>query len=272
MRRPRDPRPAPVERKHPREELQLRLDGAALPSRVQRAAQMFAEAIEAAGGESAGLTMVVSNFDMKVALRGWDHRSASQVEEIARVVSNPLEAVQASPRARGIARAIANGSRELASIGGIWRRPGQRSPLMRLDDAFVSVMEAAAHVTPPVPRTVAGTSEIYTTVLRAGRKNEGGATQARVLVAGNFRDVEVESRVVAAFHDAAKSGELYRVRIRATWVEAPDGAMLIAPSTVVATQIAPWKPIGGFEAVRELASLVTPDDIAAMLEGMRGDS
>lgn len=255
-------------RERPDEELVIELDGLALPSRVARAARMFADALEQLGGDAGKVTMVVSNRTMRASLRGWEGVGAERVRMMLRLVENPLAAVQEAPELRPAARALATGAAELASVGGRFRR--KRKSVARLDEAFANVMAAAAQEPAPPPRTIEGTTEVYTSVLRVGRAREASAVQARLLVAGAPRDVDVDERYADAYFDAAKRGGLNRVRLRARWYLVEDEAPLIDVRTAVAMSIEPWDPISGAQAIRELGELFSAADAAAILDGLGG--
>jgi hypothetical protein len=251
-------------RERPLEELVLELDGIALPRRVAAATRMMADVADALGGELPGMTLVASNRNMQVALRARDGPSAHAVNTVAHVLENPLEAIQAAPELRTVARVIADGMRSFAPLGGRFRKRGTRKPLVLLDQAFIRVMDAASR--PPIEerRWVQGTAEVYSPVLRVGRLREGAPPQVRLFLAGELRDVNVDPEKADDFFNAAKRGTTQRIRIEARWFAGEEGALVLdtRAGAVRALEAHDWSPITG---------VISPQTIDSMLDDLRDD-
>jgi hypothetical protein len=244
----------------PLEEVSIKLDADATPSRVLQMVQTFAATVVELGGETPGLTLVVSNRDLMVSLRAYDEQALSPVQTLVGIVADPIDMMQREPSTRAAAAAFSKGLATVAHLRGtVFVRSaatgGRARKLRQFDEVLVNAIQAASRVQ-EVPGTfIAGTTEIYSPVLRVGRAAEKAGHFARLFIDGDYRDAAIEPSAVPDFFDAAKAGGMHRVQIEAQWWKSGDLPMKIEVKSVVALSAHRHRSVSGMEFVRLMSGL-----------------
>jgi hypothetical protein len=258
--------------KDPKMLLELRTPSAATPKRVQDAARMIARALEASDPDlqDGSVTMVVSNLDMRIAVRAQRPAGRRVLRSLSGLISAPLLTVQRNPLMKRAADAIAKESRSLAEMGLEVFAPGRASPIGKIDHDFVNAMEAAArHETPP-DSIVRGTSEAYGRVLRIGRRDEGQGLVIRIRVNGEARDISVagnvSTNVLKLLFDAARDERLVRVEIEVSWMKDVDGNWVVDKRGALVTGAQEFEVASGAEFTDVALSVIEPRSDAELAD------
>lgn len=235
----------------PRKTLTIDLPVAASPARVAEVATMLQRAIEAADDALSenSVTLVVKNHALHAELRGLDQRGAKAVAMVDDVVMDATAAVRKRPQARRIASAIAKHGARLARLNPAIRGSGGKA---NLDSAAIDALRGLGEGT-GASRRVAGTTLVYSKVIRLGRGEESAAVAARIEVQGRYLDVPIEDGLVSAFVEALEIGDLRRITLRVEWVsENDDGRAVADPRSIRAIAVSPFAPISGAELMERV--------------------
>lgn len=237
--------------------LELRLIEPATPRRVELAARLFGQMIDAAspGMSETGVTMVVSNYSMGATARARSPEGKKALQRVLAFIREPELELTRHPEREGILDAVVEFHREADPKGeAIFAGGRSRKTLAVLNDAFVSgLVELKSRATPDAVPYARGTTVIYTPILRVGRLADDGPVRARMRIDGALYDVRVRESEQSAFFDAAKRGADVAVRICGDWVRHESGETRIIPSRTEAIAIDnSWESSSGEEALAAL--------------------
>ncbi|MBA3841080.1 MAG: hypothetical protein H0X39_00395 [Actinobacteria bacterium] len=262
----------------PTAELVIEVDRASTPGRVRVAAQLFAQLVQEAAPELPpdSFSMVVNNFTMRAALRGWDAESASVVDDIAATVRTPVESVRNSERCRAIARVFAEEAQPLEGSGTVLLASRRSRRRISVDATLLRALEGASAEPSPTQQSASqsrGETEFRTSVLRVGRTSEGSALKARIIVSGKPRDVDIEDGALDELLNAMRAGGPVQVFVKARWRRDGNGAFDIEHSSIRILRAAPARTMTGMEFMKHAPSLSreTSDDILDLLRESRGE-
>jgi len=256
--------------------LELRLAAASTPARVEAAAHLFREALDAAvdGSTADAVTMVVENFSMKIGLRAWKPRGRTAISRLTKVMRNPLRELQRRPAALKIAQCLARDSADFVKEGAEIFVPKEKEPVAVIDETFVKTFEGMIKQSLPEADAVRGGDEIHSYVLRVGRADESKHLSARIRMDGQVREVGVadlpEAKVRALF-DAARDERLVRLQIEGVWLRDEGGEWALDPSRVQITGISTVDPISGADFLAEATAAIgeaTPEEFKSLLEDL----
>lgn len=237
--------------------LELRLVEAATPRRVELAARLFAQMIDAAspGMSETGVTMVVSNYSMGATARARSPEGKKALQRVLAFIREPERELARHPEREGILDAVVEFHREAApKAEAIFAGGRSKKTIAVLNDAFVTgLVELKSRTTPDAVPYARGTTVVYTPILRVGRLADDGPVRARMRIDGTLHDVRVRESEQSAFFDAAKSGAEVAVRICGDWVRHESGETRIIPSRTEAIAVdTAWEPWSGDDALTAL--------------------
>lgn len=263
---------APVAR--PRSMLQLRLQEPATPAHVERAGRMFAQALEAVGVSDAGVTLVIENDRLVGTLRTRTTSAAAGVQSIVDFVQRPVGVLSspADPAHVALADALAKYARdEHKARPELWQ-PGKGRPrhLCTMDETFANVMEVLANAPVMDTQRVRGITYVHTVILRVGRVDERQLVKVRIVVDGRPLDVPVaEGLASGPFFDAAKTSQVVRIRLRASWLHVAGERPTLRDPIVIG--IDESKPAASGARIVELAqahNVISADDLPPLLRSL----
>lgn len=237
--------------------LELRLVEPATPRRVELAARLFAQMIDAAspGMSETGVTMVVSNYAMGATARARSPEGKKALQRVLAFIREPERQLARYPEREGILDAVVEFHREAApKAEAVFAGGRSKKTVAVLDDAFVSgLIDLKSRATPDSLPYARGTTVVHTHILRIGRLADDGPVRARIRIYGTLHDVRVRDSEQSAFFDAAKSGAEVAVRLSGDWIRHESGETRIIPSRAEAIAVdVTWAPTSGEEALAAL--------------------
>lgn len=222
-----------------------------------------------------GITVIVRNFDAAVEVRGWSADAEHAIRLTTQLVDDPVAAIQEHANLADAARVFADHVDVLTPFQPVFWRG--RKKLRRADDVFVRALRGAglptlhalevAHDT----EQLSGETQVFSPVLRAGRRLEGANLQARVVIHGRPTDVGVNGSLAEKVWDAAKSGKPFPIRLRGRWLRIGDGELVLDKPEIIAIDSDFSLATGHelLEDIRARAGVFASIDFEEALNGIR---
>lgn len=238
--------------------LELRLDGAATPARVARAAQFFDALLKAADPTmpDEAVTMVVRNFSTKAALRPQTEVARASVRKVISFLKEPKKPTKGHPERAELARVLDDNRQLLLEEVAAFYKPSSHELIVRVDRDYLEKVSAIRRAT-PTQRKVAlrGGTSVVSKVLRIGRSSPGGELTARIGLQNTWVECRVDDAVIDCLAEAVRSGATLRLRLSVEWLLDVSGQLLIDPKTARIVGAAEFRPpISGEELTKRLAS------------------
>lgn len=206
--------------------LELQLDAAATPGRVERAARMFDDLVKAAGEQLPpdSLTLVVDNYSMRVGVRPQNEEGKRLLDRITSVLKDPLKALRETPEVRELAKIVSDYGKDAKEDKARIKRWRAHRPFVEFDNVYIKMLSGAVESDPNPEDSIKGTTVVYSPIYRVGRTSEGKKNQARVMLDGKPHDIEIDDAAKADFFDAAKTGRTVMISLETEWIRGSDGS------------------------------------------------
>jgi hypothetical protein len=278
---------------NPEDMLELRLDHAATPERVAQATRLLADLLspllDEAGVDSdprdptsrnsPGITVVVSNRELRATVRILDRTLRPKIEALDAFLLDPTREVLAgesipeiSPRA---AKALIHYAREEARFHpSFWRVEEDPRLLRVLDEKFADAVEKSIRMPSAKRSRVVGATFITSKVYKVGRRDDGSPTRARVLLPGGaMKELVVAESARAAVSAAYESGREHRIKLVGDWVTREGSLELEVDSKMriigIDEQVSPGSTADLLAATAEQPAL-RKHELAGVLRQLRG--
>lgn len=245
----------------PKERLKLTLATPATPTRVRQAITMFEEALRFVDPElrEEGITIVVTNFNTGVEVRGWQAPAQQAIRQTINLVASPIETIQEHANLGLAAVAIAKQLEALCPFeASFW---AARKKIKQADATFVKALRAAGEsVLLPKHAMLESAEEkahflgetvVFSQILRVGRRLEHTGLQARILLDGQLTDVPVAEQLEDIVWDVAKTGQVTPLRLQGRWVRGDAHSMRLDKPMIISVD-ATFSLATGLEILEEI--------------------